>query len=55
MSAGSEEYRIGHSTIQFECHAHQECYCSVDGLYCQMEATGHDHDHASAEEQQVNS
>jgi cobalt-zinc-cadmium efflux system protein len=51
----AEKYRIGHSTIQFECHAHQECYCSVEGLYCQMEATGHDHDHASAEEQPVNS
>ncbi len=34
----SEKYGIGHSTIQFECHAHQEQYCSVDGLYCQMEA-----------------
>jgi cobalt-zinc-cadmium efflux system protein len=44
----SERYRIGHSTIQFECHAHQEQYCSVDGLYCQMEAPGHDHDHSHA-------
>src|SRR5947209_17473960 len=34
----NEKYGIGHSTIQFECHAHQERYCSVDGLYCQMEA-----------------
>jgi cobalt-zinc-cadmium efflux system protein len=34
----SEKYGIGHTTIQFECHAHQEQYCSVDGLYCQMEA-----------------
>ena len=41
----SEKYQIGHSTIQCECHAHQELYCSVDGLYCQMEAAGHDHDH----------
>jgi len=41
----SEKYQIGHSTIQCECHAHQERYCSVDGLYCQMEVAGHDHDH----------
>ncbi len=43
----AEKYRIGHATIQFECHAHQEQYCSVNGLYCQMEAGNHDdhHDH----------
>src|SRR5204863_7860132 len=35
----SEQYHIGHTAIQFECHAHQEQYCSVDGLYCRMEAT----------------
>ena len=50
----SEKYRIGHSTIQCECHAHQEHYCPVDGLYCQMEAAGHDHSHASEEEHHVN-
>ncbi len=53
----SEKYQIGHSTIQCECHAHQERYCSADGLYCQMEAVGHDHDHdqssASEEVQQT--
>jgi len=51
-----EKYRISHATIQFECHAHQERYCSMDGLYCQMEAGAnrneahhdhHDHPHAS--------
>ncbi len=48
----SEKYRIGHSTIQFECHAHQDHYCSVDGLYCQMETAGHDHDHSHAPEEE---
>ncbi len=33
----SEKYRIGHATIQFECDAHQETYCSVAGLYCHLE------------------
>ncbi len=50
----SEKYRIGHSTIQFECHAHQQQYCSVDGLYCQMEAAEHNHSHESEVEQRVN-
>ena len=49
----SQKYRIGHSTIQCECHAHQDHYCSVDGLYCQMEPAGHDHSH-EPEVQQVN-
>lgn len=54
----SEKYRIGHTAIQFECHAHQEAYCSVDGLYCQMETggeshEGHDHRQSAAEEPQV--
>lgn len=55
-----EKYRIGHTAIQFECHDHQEAYCSVDGLYCQMDNgresyEGHDHTHGSEEEeQQVN-
>ena len=43
----SEQYHIGHTAIQFECHAHQEQYCSVDGLYCQMETmpdSEHDHE-----------
>jgi cobalt-zinc-cadmium efflux system protein len=33
----SEKYHIGHATIQFECDPHQETYCAVNGLYCQME------------------
>jgi len=44
----SEKYGIGHSTVQCECHAHLERYCSVDGLYCQMETEvgeQEDHDH----------
>jgi cobalt-zinc-cadmium efflux system protein len=54
----SEQYRIGHTAIQFECHAHEEAYCSVDGLYCQMDAgreshEGHDHRQTSEEEQQA--
>jgi cobalt-zinc-cadmium efflux system protein len=60
----SEQYRIGHTAIQFESHAHQEVYCSVDDLYCQMEVCDerhhqhnyphdhlHDHAHASVGEQ----
>ena len=54
-----EHYRIGHTAIQFECHAHQQAYCPVDGLYCQMDTSresheGHDHRQASAEEPQAN-
>ena len=45
-----EKYRIGHTAIQFESHTHQNAYCCVDGLYCQMDSgreshEGHDHDH----------
>jgi cobalt-zinc-cadmium efflux system protein len=40
----SEKYRIGHSTIQFECDEHQGKCSEIDGLYCQMEET-HDHAH----------
>ena len=36
----SERYRIGHTAIQFESHAHQADCCSMDGLYCQMECGG---------------
>lgn len=41
-----EKYRIGHTTIQFESHAH-EGHCRVeDGLYCRMKTvTNHEHDH----------
>jgi hypothetical protein len=54
-----EKYRIGHTAIQFESHDHEEAYCSVDGLYRQMDNgreshEGHDHTHISVEEQQVN-
>ena len=46
----SEHYHIGHATIQFECNPHQEQYCSVDGLYCRMDACedscSHDHTHS---------
>ncbi len=54
----SEKYRIGHATVQFECHPHQERYCSANGLYCQMDAGDHssdgehDHDHAHDEQRQ---
>lgn len=44
-----EQYRIGHTAIQFECHAHEDAYCSVDGLYCSLETVGerqHTHDHS---------
>ena len=43
-----EQYRIGHTTIQFESHSHQGRCCPEDGLYCQMEVVGahqHDPDH----------
>lgn len=33
----SKKYQIGHTTIQFEYHHDQEQYCSVSGLYCQIE------------------
>ncbi len=39
-----DTYRIGHSTIQFECDEHQGKCREIDGLYCQMEEA-HDHDH----------
>lgn len=48
----SKKYHIGHTAIQFESHSHQSTYCSVEGLYCQMECTNgresmhnHSHDH----------
>lgn len=42
----SEKYHIGHATIQFECDPHQETYCAVNGLYCQMEGACENHNHA---------
>jgi cobalt-zinc-cadmium efflux system protein len=46
----SEQYHIGHSTIQFECNADKGACCDVSGLYCCLESadkkcTDHDHDH----------
>lgn len=48
----NERYHIGHATIQFECNPHQEQYCSVDGLYCRMDACedSHNHSHIHNEE-----
>lgn len=40
-----ERYRIVHATIQFEAHAHEEAYCSVNGLYCHLEAGPDEHNH----------
>ncbi len=43
-----EKYRIGHTTIQFESHAHEGHCCAADGLYCQLktvEDRQHDHGH----------
>ncbi len=43
----SEQYHIGHATIQFECPPHEEPCCSVDGLYCRMDSNEKcDHEHA---------
>ncbi len=52
------KYRIGHTAIQFESHVHQNAYCSVDGLYCQMDSSReshkeHNHNHTSEEELQA--
>jgi cobalt-zinc-cadmium efflux system protein len=41
-----DNYRIGHSTLQFECDGRPDKCSEVDGLYCQMEET---HDHRQAE------
>ena len=47
----NEKYHIGHATIQFECDAHQEHYCAVNGLYCRLEAKEEDdHNHAHSSE-----
>ena len=45
-----DRYRIGHSTLQFECNAHQGRCSEMDGLYCQMEEA-HNHAHSHAEVQ----
>ncbi len=41
----NEKYHIGHVTVQFECDPHKETYCSVNGLYCQMEGCNNNHQH----------
>lgn len=41
----SEKYHIDHATIQFECDPHQGTFCSVNGLYCQMEECNNNHQH----------
>lgn len=46
----SRKYQIGHTTVQFECHSHQECYCSTNGLYCQMETNDCEDHHTHGEE-----
>ncbi|HEU5377109.1 MAG TPA: cation diffusion facilitator family transporter [Ktedonobacteraceae bacterium] len=50
-----EKYHIGHTTIQFESHAHEGYCCAEDGLYCQMKVVEnhehhHNHIHASPEQ-----
>jgi cobalt-zinc-cadmium efflux system protein len=34
----ADKYRIGHTTIQFECNDHEGSCCEMRGLYCSMEA-----------------
>lgn len=55
----NKKYHISHTAIQFECHAHQDACCSVEGLYCQMDCANthesmhnysHDHPHDHDEE-----
>ena len=38
-----DKYRIGHSTLQFECYEQRGKCSEIDGLYCQM---GDEGDHA---------
>ena len=40
-----DRYRIGHSTLQFECNDHKGRCSEMDGLYCQMEEA-HNHLHS---------
>src|SRR5713226_870272 len=46
----SEKYHIDHATIQFECDPHQGTFCSVNGLYCQMEECNNNHHHTEQSE-----
>jgi cobalt-zinc-cadmium efflux system protein len=46
----NEKYRIGHSTIQFECNSHEGACCRMQDLYCNIGnggecCDGHNHDH----------
>lgn len=47
-----QRYRIGHTAIQFESHAHQDSYCSVNGLYCSLGTQKHEHDEHEQEREQ---
>ena len=46
----SKKYHIDHATIQFECDPHQGTFCSVNGLYCQMEECNNNHHHTEQSE-----
>jgi cobalt-zinc-cadmium efflux system protein len=46
----SAKYHIDHATIQFECDPHQGTFCSVNGLYCQMEECNNNHHHTEQSE-----
>lgn len=54
MTLLNDKYHIAHTTIQFECNAHQGARCEMEGLYCRMEpvqehSCDHDHDSSTAE------
>src|SRR5438067_552215 len=47
----NDKYHITHTTIQFECNAHEGACCEMEGLYCRMESVKEDccnHNHANA-------
>lgn len=51
----SNDYHIGHTTIQFECGGPQEACCEIEGLYCCMETlnkkcNGHEDEAAPIQE-----
>jgi cobalt-zinc-cadmium efflux system protein len=51
----NDKYHIAHSTIQFECNAHEGTCCEIAGLYCRMvpvkeHSCNHDHDSSMAEQ-----
>lgn len=46
----NDKYHITHTTIQFECNAHEGACCEMKGLYCRMEPVKEDccnHNHAN--------